>query len=91
MAAPIGRKPELACVSVPAALEVFASMAGEVVTSSWSWRAYLLHARKPTAQRAKGRARFAARPSIPARQCNCDQELQVLQLISSKTASLPES
>jgi hypothetical protein len=52
MVAPIGRKPELACMSVLAALEVFTSMAGEVVTSSWSWRGYLHHARRPTAQRA---------------------------------------
>jgi hypothetical protein len=89
MAAPLRRKPELACVSIQAPIEVTAAI--ELATPSGLWRAHLLHARGPTVQRATGRARFAASPSSPTRQCNCDQQLQVLQLISFKNASLPES
>jgi hypothetical protein len=49
------RKPELACVSIQAPIEV--SAARELATPSWLWRAYLLHARRPTAQRATGDSR----------------------------------
>jgi hypothetical protein len=49
------RKPELACVSIQAPIEVSAAI--ELATPSGLWRAYLLHARRPTAQRATGASR----------------------------------
>jgi hypothetical protein len=36
-------------VSFPAPLEMFASAAGAVVSPSWSWRMYVLHARRSAA------------------------------------------